>query len=50
MDKANGGIPVFQESDAALKATSTLDVSGTGEMKCTLVKDVVIAPFKRLRS
>lgn len=43
---AVGGIPVLQEADAALKLTSTLDVSGTDEVKRTLVKDVVIGQFK----
>ena len=43
---AGGGIPVLQENDAELKLTSTLDVSGTDEVKRTLVKDVVIGQFK----
>ena len=41
-----GGVPVLQESAADLKLTSTLDVSGTDEVKRTLVKDVVIGQFK----
>jgi len=43
---AGGGIPVLNESAAELKLTSTLDVSGTDEVKRTLVKDVVIGQFK----
>jgi spore cortex formation protein SpoVR/YcgB (stage V sporulation) len=43
---AAGGIPVIQESAAELKLTSTLDVSGTDEVKRTMVKDVVIGQFK----
>jgi len=43
---AGGGIPVLQENAAELKLTSTLDVSGTDEVKRTLVKDVVIGQFK----
>lgn len=43
---AAGGIPVLQENAADLKLTSTLDVSGTDEVKRTLVKDVVVGQFK----
>jgi len=41
-----GGFPVIQESNAELTLTSTLDVSGTDEVKRSFVKDVVIGQFK----
>ena len=41
-----GGVPVIQESAAELKLTSTLDVSGTDEVKRSWGKDVVIGQFK----
>lgn len=43
---AAGGTPLLQEPGADLRLTSTLDVSGTDEVKRTLVKDVVIGQFK----
>lgn len=43
---AAGGTPVLQEAGADLRLTSTLDVSGTDEVKRTLLKDVVIGQFK----
>ena len=43
---AAGGVPTLQEPGSELRLTSTLDVSGTDEVKRTLVKDVVIGQFK----
>jgi spore cortex formation protein SpoVR/YcgB (stage V sporulation) len=41
-----GGFPVLQEANAEITLTSTLEVSGTDEVKRTMVKDVVIGQFK----
>ena len=43
---AAGGIPALNEEDAELKLTSTVEVSGTDEVKRALGKDVVMGQFK----
>ena len=41
-----GGIPVLQEQNAKLKLTSTLDVSGTDEVRRAILRDLIVAEFK----
>ncbi len=41
-----GGVPVLNEAGADLKLTNTLDVSGTDEVKRTLLKNVVVGQIK----
>lgn len=41
-----GGVPVLQEVNASLKLTSTLDVSGTDEVRRAILRDLIVAEFK----
>lgn len=41
-----GGIPVIQEQNAKLKLTSTLDVSGTDEVRRAVLRDLIVGQFK----